>query len=321
MLSLPPVIPHDVRLPTCSDLLSKTSDTYWQDLWSHQYHRPLPDPNDPSHFGGNDGPNAQHNNNNNANRRSTSNPHSSYRSSLAALRADEANIEQRKQNVRRFGATWLRPPGVAKTYQAQMDEEAERAEQAELARREALMSELAAAERSQVQLGADGAGEEVMEERDLDADVPDADADGEQDVTFNEESLLEGSDLIREQEEEDLLSQQMIRLEEAELEGRLQDERDLGLERDLDEDVPEAGSYEHTDTEEELESSDNEMPRTASRRPDYPQRFIGSRTSIGSEVELESSSFINDSPVLARGPGRGNAWRNRIARAGRRHGS
>lgn len=219
-----------------------------------------------------------------------------------------------------------------------MDEEAERAEQAELARREALMNELAAAERSQVQLGADGAGEEAMEERDLDADVPDADADtealedgddgeaeGDQEVTFNEESLLEGSDLIHEQEE-DLLSQQMIRLEEAELEGRLQDERDLGLERDLDEDVPEAGSYEHTDTEEELESSDNEMPQTVSRRPDSPfmgstQRFIGSRTSIGSELELGSSSFINDSPVLARGPGRGNAWRNRIVRGGRRHGS
>ena len=216
-----------------------------------------------------------------------------------------------------------------------MDEEAERAEQAELARREALMNELAAAERSQVQLGADGAGDEGMEERDLDADVPDADtealedgdeAEGEQDVTFNEESLLEGSDLLHEQEEEDLLSQQMIRLEEAELEGRLQDERDLGLERDLDDDVPEAGSYEHTDTEEELESSDNEMPQTASRRPDSlfmgsTQRIIGSRISIGSEVELGSSSFINDSPVLARGPGRGNAWRNRTARGGRRHGS
>lgn len=239
--------------------------------------------------------------------------------------------------MRRFGAAWLRPPGVAKTYQAQMDEEAERAEQAELARREALMSELAAAEQGQVQLGTDGAGEEGMEERDLDADVPDADAvvledgddgeaEGEQDVTFNEESLLEGSDLMHEQEEEDLLSQQMIRLEEAELEGRLQDERDLGLERDLDEDVPEAGSYEHTDTEEELESSDNEMPHIASHRPGSPfvastQRIVGYRTSSGSEVELGSSSFINDSPVLARGPGRGNAWRNRIARGGRRYGS
>jgi len=321
-------------LPDILRSIIKTSDICGQDLWSHQYHRPLPDPNDPLHSV-NDGLNTSHNNN--ANRRSTNNPQSSYRSSLAALRADEANIEQRKQNVRRFGAAWLRPPGVAKTYQAQMDEEAERAEQAELARREALMNELAAAERSQVQLGTDGAGEEPTEERDLDADIPDADAEaledgddgeveGEQDVTFNEESFLEGSDLMHEQEEEDLLSQQMIRLEEAELEGRLQDERDLGLERDLDDDVPEAGSYEHTDTEEELESSDNEMPQTANRRPDSPfrgntQRFIGSRTSIGSEIELGSSSFINDSPVLARGPNRGNAWRNRIARGGRRHGS
>ena len=53
-------------------------------------------------------------------------------------------------------------------------------------------------------------------------------------------------------------------LEEAELTGAAQEEEDLGIEdddlgmdeeRDLDDDVPDAGSYQHTDTEEEVSSS------------------------------------------------------------------
>lgn len=323
MWSLPPVIPHDVGLTWYSVNLSHHTNCKLEDLWSHPYHRPHPDSIDTSQAN-NDGLNTQ--GIGVPNRRSANNPPPGTRSILAQLKAEEAVIEQRKQNIRRFGAGWLRPPGVPKTYQQMMDEEAERKEQAEIARREALMNELAAAEQSQ-HLAADGAGDgtdEGMEERDLDADVPDADADAdeeddgeeEQDVTFNEESLLEGSEVVDAQEEEDMLSQHMIRLEEAELDGRLQEERELGLERDLDNDVPEAGSWEHTDTEEEIESTDHDMMAAASAARTSSLIFRGS-----SQRLMGSSSFVNDSPVVARPPRRGSAWGHRMARGGRRLGS
>jgi len=240
---------------------------------------------------------------------------------------------------------------VGKTYQQLIDEEAEKKEQAEIARREALMSELAAAEQSQAQVGADGADDgtdEGMEERDLDADVPDADADGrhdddddrhhddddeddddadeDHDVTFNEESLLEGSDVANAQDEDDMLSQRMIRLEEAELDGTLQEERDFGLGRNLDDDVPDADSWEHTDTEEEIDSTDHDIQAGLHAISTGSPVFRGSarrlmdRRSLGEDADLGSSSFVNDSPMVARGAGRGNAWRSRVARGGRRLG-
>ncbi|OAL55457.1 hypothetical protein IQ07DRAFT_582941 [Pyrenochaeta sp. DS3sAY3a] len=186
---------------------------------------------------------------------------------LATLSNDENMIEQRKQNVRRFGAGWLRPPGVAKTLQAMKDEEVEREEQEMMQRREQVMLDLAAAQQ-------DAANQEEREqndqldgqddggERDLDDEVPDAErsdseasnedtdsdtSDHSNDandttVPFNEDSFIEGSMLEAE-------VSRMLEMEEAEMSGVLQDERDL------DEDVPEAGSYEHTDSELE-DSSD-----------------------------------------------------------------
>jgi hypothetical protein len=45
------------------------------------------------------------------------------------LRADENAIIARKLNIRRFGASWIKPPGVSKTLQGIDDERAEREEQ------------------------------------------------------------------------------------------------------------------------------------------------------------------------------------------------
>lgn len=45
------------------------------------------------------------------------------------LRADENAIATRKANIRRFGAGWLRPPGIGKTLQGLEDERLEREEQ------------------------------------------------------------------------------------------------------------------------------------------------------------------------------------------------
>ncbi|KAK7538821.1 uncharacterized protein J3D65DRAFT_623241 [Phyllosticta citribraziliensis] len=257
-------------------------------------------------------------------------PHRNRRSqptrsaALAALVNDENIIEQRKLNVRRFGAGWLRPPGIAKTFQAAEDEALEREEQEILAQREAAMMDLANAQeqreeemrrREMIERGAaeeEAAAEPHGGDQDLDAEVPDLDADipegglddsddeddddeddgeddddeeeeedddgeddddeednsGEEesedapevtemteahDVTFNEESMYGDASLLAEDQGQDLEdAQQWVEREEAEMAGDLQDERDL------DDEIMEAGSYEHTDTELEEESTINE---------------------------------------------------------------
>jgi hypothetical protein len=299
----------------------------------------------------------QSNNQNNPTRR-TNAPHIHAHKTLtplAQLLHDEAKLEQRKGNVKRFGAGWIKPPGVAKTYQAMIDEKAEREEQMETARREAAMLEMQQAAAAQNGLPAEGEeGEEgEEEERDLDDEVPDADAledlddedesddldvgegdtetgileNQEGEVTFNEESLLEGS--------VDGDGQVLLAMEDAELVGRLQDQRDLGMEGgeegDLDDDIPEAGSYEHTDTEEEDDSTEGEEDSEVNVRVQgisnrRSRQSLGrsdgrGRRSLASEDSemLGSSSFVGSSPAMGRGPGRGNAFRDRVntARRGR----
>lgn len=200
---------------------------------------------------------------------------------LATLTQDENTFEQRKANVQRFGAGWIRPPGVAKTLQAITDEELEKQEQEIMARREQVMMDLAAAQQEATnaeerqdrdQMEENG---ELEEERDMDDDVPEAEAsaselsasdvssdeegsvsdteDGareQESIPFNEDSFIEGSMVEAE-------VSAMLEMEEAEMAGVLQDERDL------DDDIPEAGSYEHTDSELE-DSSDDDV---ASRPP------------------------------------------------------
>lgn len=103
------------------------------------------------------------------------------------------------------------------------------------------------------------AGEEAEEERDLDDEIPDADAEsaGEAEVTFNEDSMMEGSRL---DDEQDMEQREYAALEEAELTGAARDEENLGIEpeRNLDDSVQEAGSYQHTDTEVEDSTSDED---------------------------------------------------------------
>jgi hypothetical protein len=116
------------------------------------------------------------------------------------LKADEALLERRRQNVSNFGATWLKPPGVAKSLFQMREERREQEEHAEALRREHLAQELADAEAAGAaaaaagELGADAddgigvmvapAGDPMDEdaggavERDLDDDIPDADGGG-----------------------------------------------------------------------------------------------------------------------------------------------
>ncbi|KAH8716972.1 Apc15p protein-domain-containing protein [Phaeosphaeriaceae sp. PMI808] len=264
---------------------------------------------------------------------------------LASLSHDENTIEQRKLNVRRFGAGWIRPPGIAKTLQAMKDEELEKEEQEMMQRREQVMLDLAAAQQDAANAETREEGDiedhDADEERDLDDEVPEAEAsvsesasdssdgdgesvsaDDENDTTvpFNEDSFIEGSILHAE-------VSHMLEMEEAEMAGVLQDERDL------DDDVPEAGSYEHTDSE--LEDSSEEdashllPPGLSSARSARSRRSLRSngrrvsgrrssglpsggldlgadlgqgRSSFGldgSSSIMEGSSFLRSSPAVA----------------------
>jgi hypothetical protein len=96
------------------------------------------------------------------------------------LRADEAYQDRRRYNIAGFGAAWLKPPGVAKTLFQLREERREAEEHAEALRREALAMQLADAEAVEADEGAADVMEEdgMAEERDLDDDVPDMDAEG-----------------------------------------------------------------------------------------------------------------------------------------------
>ena len=234
--SLPPLGPQNVgSLIISAFLLADTNQAYSPVYPSastfHPNHVPSSQqPNGPHPFG-------------------RSSAHHQPRTMLSVLRADENTILNRKKNIRRYGAGWLRPPGVPKTLQGMDDERAEREEQERAANRDFEYYEahrLAEAEaRAQEQEGmALGEGEQQELERDLDDDVPDADADVEDEdyepyEDFDEPYGAWESGMVA------------VPTMEEEAEGDYTEG-----ERDLDEDVPEAGSYQHTDTELEDESSD-----------------------------------------------------------------
>lgn len=159
------------------------------------------------------------------------------------------------------------------------------------------------------------------EERDLDDDVPEAG-----DVTFNEESLIEGSMLpggadgdadANAENTEEVDVERILDLEEAEMSGVGLAMGSADEDRDLDDDVPEAGSYQHTDTEVEDDSSDEEVSEVNASNLGRARTAPGNwraRESIMSETseQLNSSSFLGSSPAVRRGPSSGNALRDRL---------
>ncbi|KAL8799565.1 MAG: hypothetical protein Q9182_005804 [Xanthomendoza sp. 2 TL-2023] len=261
MLSLPSLHPPSMPLPTTSHYdpppIARTPNTHPQN------------PNQPS------------------------NPPPPTSHDLTTLRHDELQIETRKSNICRFGAGWLRPPGLPKTLQGLADERAEREEQELNAQREqAMMDAQAAAEEEAegaMMMGDDEGvmgqdGEEEM--RDLDDEVPDAAGDGMEEWESGDEGRGVGeeeddgdADESNGNQENEGLSRGMDEGEEISI---AVEEDGMGLGRsfngageegegdydmpgmlegdgrDLDGDVPEAGSYQHTDTEVEDESSAEE---------------------------------------------------------------
>lgn len=196
------------------------------------------------------------------------------------------------------------------------DEEAEAKEQDAQAQREAMMAEeRAAQERAERAAGMTGVGMDAAmdeigdgEEVDLDAEVPEA-------------SVLESEgDFEDEGDEVDGGS------EEGDQENAVHslnslDGVDEEVERNLDDSIPEAGSYEHTDTE--LESSDEGVEQSrfvptgwagahGHRSPitygDPERRSTGTPASLGLDSSLISPA---SSPGAARGHRRGQSRRER----------
>ncbi|KAL2041830.1 hypothetical protein N7G274_005614 [Stereocaulon virgatum] len=261
--------------------------------------------------------------------RTTQPPQPPQRTLLSILRTDETIVSHRKANIRRFGAGWLRPPGVAKTLQGMYDERAEREEvegarAREFAAQEAQMAAEAEAEGLGMGMGmgmeGDG-GERGVLGRDLDDEVPDLDADG---------GAWSDADGTEDEGEGELGPT------EAHGEGLLEEEgggimwRVLGgWGRDLDDEIPDAdadadqsgvqgGEYEHTDTEVEASSSEDDGGVVQRQGPvmgtfrQSGNAFAQRRMDPTSSGAL-GNSFFGSSPVGTRDSlgGRGGGRRSR----------
>ncbi|OLN95289.1 hypothetical protein CCHL11_04732 [Colletotrichum chlorophyti] len=135
------------------------------------------------------------------------------RSALAHLRAEEQTAERRRLAVQNFGSAWLKPPGVPKTLHQIREEKREQEEHAEAMRREQLAQELAEAEAGGAEgvLADEGDAEEEEEQRDLDAEIPDAgeesfgfDGGDDEDMDSDEEESGDDDDDDDDENEDDV---------------------------------------------------------------------------------------------------------------------
>lgn len=259
--------------------------------------------------------------------------HGQHRSPLARLRLDEEYMERRKQNIQNYGNAWIKPPGIPKTLYQMREEKREQEEHQEALRREALAQELADAEAEGAAelLQGEGMDGEMDEVRDLDDLVPEADTTGvdaedsenedfENDVEevprgvlasrmpddVYREALVHGEEVRANRfgvdggstiDEED--ASQMLQEEDLVIEGQRQHlDMDMDMDADLDDDIPEAedGGYEHTDTEEELSSSEDESVDNR-----FPQRVPVTTSMVRSDgtqnsMDMGGSSQLGSSP-------------------------
>jgi len=176
-------------------------------------------------------------------------------------------------------------------------------EHQEALRREQLAHELAEAEAAEELLQGDGDDGDMEEVRDLDDDIPEADTTGiDPDESSDDEDLDEDDvprGVLAQRMPDDMFRDALIRGEEshngfAGEDGMGSDEEDgsqmfqeedlaqdqgvdndadldmdMNMDADLDDDVPEGelGGYEHTDTEEELSSTEDDDSVNMGRLP------------------------------------------------------
>lgn len=181
-------------------------------------------------------------------------------SALQQLELDEANVAARKLHIQRFGSTWIRPPGMAKTYQGELDEKAEREE----AEAQEMMED--------VDLPLDGTfdeGEDAAHgNRDLDADIPNG---------------IDGSDL-----DGDI---------QTEADSFVGEEDDLdGDEADLDADIPEGEAETLWDDSDEEDDEDDEEEEISGSEVEEGSEIEegASYASASHEHSTEPDSISND---------------------------
>lgn len=290
------------------------------------------------------------------------------RTPLARLIADEHISNRRRANVKEYGISWIKPPGVTKTLYQMREEKREQEEHQEAMRREELARELEEANgAATLDEGAEPAEENEEDgQHDLDDDIPDADDefgmhDGnddeeDEDATEEEEEDDDGQEtdesVLREERQNDIMAARMRMNDDAfrealvrgdpdagdmygeeedpedQMQGNILDEDDFGqegtddglgmdMDADLDDDIPEAdsGGYEHTDSEAELSSSEEEQsgddvdisyaPRSATLpQPASPTLHGASSAShprasmdLSNLLSQDGSSFMDSSPA------------------------
>ena len=216
---------------------------------------------------------------------------------LPQLAHDELLLHHRKAHIRSFGSRWLLPPGIPKTLQGLADERAERAEaEAQAAAQEEAQQRQEEAEAAMME-GEEGIageeGEEMGMDEDLDREVVDMDDEGEDEDLDSDDEDIEEDDEEAQWEDEPPLplttappqsSAPRMNPMSAAHSSFLDEETGMDMGVDLDGDIPSApeeeGSYQHTDTDVEDESSIFETGQV-----------VGGRQGV-----LDSSVFGRDSP-------------------------
>ena len=143
------------------------------------------------------------------------------------------------------------------------------------------------------QRGEGRGGQEQGEERDLDDDIPDA-ADGDGDEELDDDGMVD------EEGEGTELMDGLIRATQDEGRRIGVDMADEEAERDLDDEVPEAGSYQHTDTEAELDEEDDDSyphppipPRSAVVQPTQTPSFTNRRSGVNNATTDNGATHID----------------------------
>ncbi|KAK6955231.1 hypothetical protein Daesc_002862 [Daldinia eschscholtzii] len=254
------------------------------------------------------------------------------RSPLARLRADEQNLERRRLNVANFGSAWLKPPGIPKTLHQLREERREAEEHQEALRREQLAQELAEAEAAgvnTVDAGLDAQGDDgVMDDvqldgaRDLDEDIPEADADfgvgsDEDDEDEDEDDSDDDSDEEEDDDSDDsddddeddaeqraahaqqqLIAQQMRQANDAFRESGAhgRDSNYYGVDDEVD-DEDQAQMIEEDDLIGHGDGADMDMD--ADLDDDIPEAEDGGYEHTDSEAEMSSDEGDDDQPELS----------------------
>ncbi|KAJ6171593.1 hypothetical protein N7470_000660 [Penicillium chermesinum] len=240
--------------------------------------RPAPHRLDTHHQGYDASPHSRRNAGGHASQRSFM-PSRAPMNSLAALAMEERALRLRKQGIASFGYSWIKPAGCAKTMLGMKEEEAEREEAAAAAAAEANAEGMM--EDDMVETREEGEEEEEEQgmERDLDDEIPDADAEGlveegeeglEEDDLDEREGFMERDldDEIPEGYPEDDYEESGL-YEQGDFDNQPDLDADVpeaeeGFSRDLDDDIPDAteegseqeGEWQHTDTEDELDDDE-----------------------------------------------------------------